>query len=232
MLRIASLAVVVTSLFALAPAHAEEASADGLKPGVAAPEFMLPVVNEAFTTAKKWGPAKWTGAPAPDAGKKLVILSFFATYCEPCKKEMPELVRLYEAYKDQGLGVMQVSIDKGSEQRDVVIELAKKNNITYPVMHDRFQVVARRYGAERLPYMLFLDGAGVVKVVHTGYTEDLKANLENEVRENLGLPLLAKAVTKEAPKAPVTTTKDAPKEHTGSAAPKTVAPVASPSKKP
>ncbi|HEY4222386.1 MAG TPA: TlpA family protein disulfide reductase, partial [Myxococcota bacterium] len=153
-----------------------------------APQFMLPVVND-FAGGKKWGPAKWTGtSPAPDEPKKLVIMSFFATYCEPCKKEMPELARIYDAYKDQGLGVMLVSIDKGDDQKQVIVDLAKLNKVNFPVMHDRFQVVARRYSAERLPYMLMLDTSGTVKTVHVGYTDDVKNNLENEVRAGLGLP--------------------------------------------
>lgn len=179
-----------------APAAAEGDT--GLKAGVQAPVFQLPLVNtfsaeltpgKGVTPVTKWGPDYWTG-PARAGKKKLVILSFFATYCEPCKKEMPELVRLYDTYKDQGLGVMLVSIDKGNEQRDAVIALAQQNNVSFPVTHDRFQVVARRYSAERLPYMLMLDGSGTIKVVHTGYTEELKSTLENEVRGHLGLAAL------------------------------------------
>jgi len=178
-----------------APALANDGG-EGLKPGTMAPIFQLPVVND-FKPAVmptgplapktvKWGPAKWTGNRADEA-KKLVVMSFFATYCDPCKKEMPELARLYDAYKDQGLGVMLVSIDKGDEQRQQIIDLAKENKVGFPVMHDRFQVVARRYAAERLPYMLMLDPNGAVKVVHVGYTDELKANLENEIRGHLGL---------------------------------------------
>jgi len=193
-------ALVLVCLIALATSSARAgdppAGGDGLKPGTPAPTFTLPVVNDFVPPIvptgplapkqTKWGPARWTGEK-PDEQKKLVIMSFFATYCEPCKKEMPELSRLYDAYKDKGLGVMLVSIDKGDEQRQTIIDLAKENKVAFPVMHDRYQVVARRYAAERLPYMLMLDPTGTVKVVHVGYTEDLKANLENEVRGHLGL---------------------------------------------
>lgn len=192
--------VFAVSLLAAVAVHAGDAPAsEGLKPGTPAPTFTLPVVNDFVPLVVptgplapkqvKWGPGRWTGEK-PDEPKKLVLMSFFATYCEPCKKEMPELSRLYDAYKDQGLGVMLVSIDKGDEQRQTIIDLAKENKVAFPVMHDRYQVVARRYAAERLPYMLMLDAAGSVKVVHVGYTEELKANLENEVRGHLGLRAL------------------------------------------
>jgi thiol-disulfide isomerase/thioredoxin len=198
-----------TTTAAAPPTAATSTGHEGLPAGTAAPTFLLPIVND-FTppvvgtgllAAKRatWGPAKWTGEK-PDEAKKLVVMSFFATYCEPCKKEMPELARLYDAYKDQGLGVMLVSIDKPDEvdeggkkhdrKRDEIVALAQQNNVHFPVVHDRFQIVARKYGAERLPYMLMLDTAGAVKVVHVGYTDDVKANLDSEVRQQLGLPPL------------------------------------------
>jgi len=212
------------SLTSLA-AHAETTAAEGLKAGTAAPQFKLPVVNEfsaamkageAPKKASKWGPELWTGG-TPVESKKLVIMSFFATYCDPCKKEMPELARLYDTYKDQGLGVMLVSIDKGDEQKQFIIDLAKQNNVQFPVMHDRFQVVARRYSAERLPYMLMLDNTGTIKTVHIGYTDELKANLENEVRANLGLaPLPPPAAPAPATKgAPAAKNEDKPKKTKG-----------------
>lgn len=186
MLRSLSLVAALAAL----PVHADVVPvSEGLKVGTAAPQFMLPVVND-FKGGKKWGPARWTaGAPAADA-KKLVIMSFFATYCDPCKREMPELARIYDKYQGDGLGIMLVSIDKGDEQKQQIIDLAKASGVTFPVMHDRFQVVARRYAAERLPYMLMLGNDGIVKGVHVGYTDEVKANLENEVRAGLGLELL------------------------------------------
>lgn len=220
-----SLAALALALLVPVLAQAEAPAAggaEGLSVGTNAPQFMLPVVND-FVPPKvatgplapksvKWGPAKWTGEK-PDEQKKLVIMSFFATYCDPCKKEMPELARIYDAYKDQGLGVMLVSIDKGDEQKDEIVNLAKTSNVHFPVVHDRFQVVARRYAAERLPYMLMLDPAGNVKVVHVGYTDEIKANLENEVRGQLGLPPLAAKADepKTAPKGEKPKTAPAPK---------------------
>ncbi len=214
-LRFALTAVALALLTASMPAGAVDGG-NGLPIGTLAPSFQLPVVNDFVPAVMptgplapktvKWGPTRWTGDRA-DEPKKLVIMSFFATYCEPCKKEMPELARLYSAYKDQGLGVMLVSIDKGDEQRQQIIDLARLNNVTFPVMHDRFQVVARRYAAERLPYMILLDGAGAVTAVHIGYTDELKAGLEDDLRTRLGLPPLTtaapeKPASKKATKTP------------------------------
>ncbi len=206
-----------------APAQNHDAPS-GLAAGTSVPQFSLPVVNDFVPTVVatgplasktvKWGPARWTGEK-PDEAKKLVLMSFFATWCEPCKREMPELARLYSTYKDQGLGVMLVSIDKGDEQRQQIIDLAKQSNVTFPVMHDRFQVVARRYSAERLPYMLLLDSAGTISAVHVGYTDELKANLENDVRARLGLPALVVEPPAPPPAAPTTAKKKPAKKPHG-----------------
>ena len=216
-------AVIVAAITTLVSSSASATEATGgLTVGTVVPQFSLPVVNDFVPAVMptgplapktvKWGPGRWTGE-RPDESKKLVVMSFFATYCEPCKKEMPELARLYATYKDQGLGVMLVSIDKGDEQRQQIIDLAKTNNVTFPVMHDRFQVVARRYAAERLPYMLFVDGTGTVVAVHVGYTEALKASLENEIRGRLGMPPLAAVVAPTTlPTKATTPTKTTPKK--------------------
>jgi thiol-disulfide isomerase/thioredoxin len=179
-----TIGALALGVFLALPAAAGDDSG-GLKVGTRAPTFVLPVVNES-DVGKRFGLANWVGSEKPE--KKMVVMSFFATYCEPCKKEMPELVRLYDKYKAEGLGVMLVSIDKGMDGREKVKALAKENGVPFPVVHDRFGVVGRRYQAVRLPYMLFVGADGVVKTVHIGYTEELKAELENEVRAALGLP--------------------------------------------
>jgi hypothetical protein len=97
-----------------------------------------------------------------------------------------------EKYADQGLGVMLVAIDKEPDELPQVKQIAKDNNVTFPVVHDKYNMVARRYRLKRIPYMLMLGTDGTVKAVHVGYTEELKANLENEIRAHLGLAPLPK----------------------------------------
>jgi thiol-disulfide isomerase/thioredoxin len=185
-------ALVVTASTVALGVHAEgDTDLGGLSVGEQMPRFNITVVNEGFTAAKKWGPNKWVGETNE---KKLVVMSFFSIYCEPCKKEIPELVRMNEKYADQGLGVMLVAIDKEPEELPQVQQIARDNKVTFPVVHDKYNMVARRYRLKRIPYMLMLGTDGTVKAVHVGYTEELKANLENEIRSHLGLaPLPATA---------------------------------------
>lgn len=120
--------------------------------------------------------------------KKAILMSFFATYCEPCKKEMPYLAALYDTYKDQGLQVLLVSIDKDKENLDIAQKLAAENGVKFPVLADRFNIVARRYFIEKLPCVYILDGNGTVTEVHVGYSEGVGQSFLNAVRKNLGLP--------------------------------------------
>lgn len=177
-------ALIFALLLAVPSAQAATDAEFGLKVGKRAPRFKLPVVNSFKETANKWGPKKFED-------KKIILMSFFATYCEPCKKEMPELVRLHEKYKDDGLGVMLVSIDE-SDKAGEVVALAEENKVTFPVVHDRFQVVAKTYNAKKLPYLLMLTPKREIKSVHIGYDDKVQSGLENEVRKALGMKKLRK----------------------------------------
>ena len=94
---------------------------------------------------------------------KVVILDFWATWCPPCVKGIPEFVELYNEYKAQGLDVIGISVDRGPSP---VQKFVAKNNVNYPVvMADR--KVADAYQPAYIPttYILDRDGKIVTKVV-------------------------------------------------------------------
>lgn len=193
--RTGAAAVGLALALAALPTLAGDEPAGGIAAGATVPRFMLPVVNkDTFKTSRKWGPNKWVGQSAkPKDKKKVMIMSFFATWCEPCKKEMPELVRLYETYGDQGLGVMLVSIDERKE-REKLSAFAKDKALPFPVVHDAWGVVARRYKYPgRLPYLVMASGDGKVTSSHVGYAEDFKDELEKLVTQRLGVAPAAKS---------------------------------------
>lgn len=175
------------------PAWADQAAPaggdDGLKEGQPALMFQAKVLNADAANAKVVDLQTLTSS-----GKKAVILSFFATYCEPCKKELPFLARMYEKYKDQGLSVVVVNIDTKPEEIAKVADLVKENGITYPIASDRFNIVAKRYGVKRLPCLYILDGAGKVSLASTGYTEEFGGQLLAAVQTRLGVPVDPNAV--------------------------------------
>lgn len=62
---------------------------------------------------------------------KIVMVNFWATWCSPCRKEFPDLVKLYNAYKDKGFNLIFVSFDEESELNSEVIPFLKKNGVDF-----------------------------------------------------------------------------------------------------
>ena len=97
---------------------------------------------------------------------KVVLLNFWATWCVPCRKEMPAIEALYQRYKDQGLEVVAVSLDKGPTSG--VESFVKAVGVTYHVALDPTWATARTYGVRGLPATFLIDRAGNVVLRELG----------------------------------------------------------------
>jgi thiol-disulfide isomerase/thioredoxin len=156
-----------------------------------APMFRLPVYNAKEVGAPMVGLDKFVGADSTDKGTKTVLLSFMASFCGPCKKEMPFLQTLHERYAPHGLRVVMVSIDTEPEGQKIIDELIATNKVTFPVLKDRFNLVARRWlGSQSpLPSVFMIRPDGVVASVHRGYSQEASQLLTAEVESKLGVKL-------------------------------------------
>jgi thiol-disulfide isomerase/thioredoxin len=178
------LAAVLAAVLA-GPALAD----DEVGVGLPAPSFTLRALNPDAAGSPSVSLDRFVGADVEDPGSRLVLLSFFASWCEPCQKEMPFLVQLDRMYREQGLRVLAVSID----QEEPAIEKARKQitaaGVRYPVLSDRFNFLARRYLGEKAPLpSVFLVGRdGIVKRIERGYAKDASSFLLAEVQAGLGL---------------------------------------------
>jgi peroxiredoxin len=104
---------------------------------------------------------------------KAVLLNFWATWCIPCRDEMPEMEQLYRQLKDSGsFVVLAVSIDSEAAARDVPEYLKagdpKVGSYTFPVALDSKQEVARAYRLGGVPASFFIDGKGIIRAVQPG----------------------------------------------------------------
>jgi thiol-disulfide isomerase/thioredoxin len=128
------------------------------------------------------------GSDRDDEKAKLVVLSFMASYCKPCKKEMPYLQKLYARYKDQGLRVVMVAVDTDEAGQAAVAQLIKANGVTFPVLKDIGGLTSRRFLGQRTPLpSLFVVGAdGNIQSVKRGYDEKGGEVLLSEVQKGLG----------------------------------------------
>jgi len=111
---------------------------------------------------------------------KVVILDFWATWCPPCRAEVPSFVELYERYKDKGLRIVGVALD--SEDR--VREFIRRFGVDYPVGVDRGGEIARKFGGVRgIPTTFVLDKEGRVYRKYVGYRE--KSVFERDIKKLL-----------------------------------------------
>ncbi len=111
-------------------------------------------------------------------GKGPILLSFWATWCKPCKEELKEYNKLYKEFSDSGLTVLAVSIDN-EKSMSKVKPYIKTNGYDFTVLLDPNSEVARMYYARMVPYSLIIDKTGKVIYTHLGY----KKGDELEVRK-------------------------------------------------
>jgi peroxiredoxin len=103
-----------------------------------------------------------------DLRGQVVFLNFWATWCVPCRQEMPTMEKLHREMKDQGLGVVAVNIREGPK---AVREFVDELGLTFTVLLDREEEVSKAYGAWGIPltYIINREGEFVGKVM--GYRE-------------------------------------------------------------
>ena len=100
-------------------------------------------------------------------GKKVVLINFWATWCPPCRLEMPTMQQIYSEYGKKGFEVLAINIepDAKEEIRDFVKEL----RLTFPVLLDPQMKVVREYRLFGLPVSILVDRKGIVRARDTGY---------------------------------------------------------------
>jgi thiol-disulfide isomerase/thioredoxin len=120
-----------------------------------------------------------------DTGRGVVqVIDFWASWCDPCRDQIPALDRLARAYRDRGVVVYAVSFD---EDRSQVQAFLEARPVSFPVLWDKGGArLAESLQIYRLPTTLVLDRAGVVRYAHVGYEPSEADRLEREVRSLAG----------------------------------------------
>lgn len=102
---------------------------------------------------------------------EVVLLNMWATWCHPCREEIPALQRLHERLADAGLRVVGVSVDAGGEGERVA-EFARQFGVTYAIWLDPDERVAETFYTIGVPTTLLIDRGGTVRWRHTGPVKD------------------------------------------------------------
>ncbi|RME19595.1 MAG: TlpA family protein disulfide reductase, partial [Bacteroidetes bacterium] len=113
---------------------------------------------------------------------KVVLIDFWASWCKPCRADMPNVVALYKKYKNKGFEILGVSLDKDKESWTKAI---KDDGITWPQVSDlKFwnSEVVPVFNIEAIPYTILVDKNGII------LAKGLRGkDLENKIRQALGL---------------------------------------------
>ena len=120
-------------------------------------------------------------------GNRVCVVSFWATYCGPCRKKTEDLQPIYEKYADSGLAIIAISIDE-PETQGQVRPFIKQRGISYPAFIDtECKAIDLLNPRRTLPFTVIIDREGRVAWSHVGWVPGDERLLENVVRSELGL---------------------------------------------
>ncbi|HMN45152.1 MAG TPA: TlpA disulfide reductase family protein [Povalibacter sp.] len=113
---------------------------------------------------------------------EVVLINFWASWCGPCRQEMPLLDDLYAKYKLAGLTVLGVNIDDSAER---ATEMARTLKVSYPVLFDERKDVSRAYQIGAMPFTVLVDREGVVRYVSEGFKPGYEKRYADQLRQLL-----------------------------------------------
>jgi peroxiredoxin len=113
---------------------------------------------------------------------QVVMINFWATWCGPCRQEMPHLTRLYDKYRSAGFVMLGVNVDDDARR---ATDLATQLGLKFPVLLDTDKAVSRLYDLGTMPTSVLVDRNGRVRFVHNGYVAGYEDLYEKQIRELL-----------------------------------------------
>ncbi len=112
----------------------------------------------------------------------VVMINFWATWCGPCRQEMPLLDDLYARYNRVGFNLLGVNIDDDARR---AMQMIDELGVNFPVLFDDTKQVSKLYQVEAMPVTVLVDREGVVRHVHHGYKPGYEEKYLTEIRSLL-----------------------------------------------
>ena len=132
------------------------------------PEFDLPSALDGKVVKSK------------DFAGKVLLITFFATWCPPCRQEVPTLIKLQSDYESKGFSVIGLSVDDGKK---VVAKMMKKEKINYPILMSKGKTARDFGGIVGIPISFLVNKQGIIVKRYTGYIP--KSLLEKDIKNIL-----------------------------------------------
>jgi len=119
-----------------------------------------------------------------------VIINFWASWCPPCRAEMPAFQQVYEEYQDRGLIIAAVNATNQDSRSDAV-DFAATNHLTFPILLDISGSASRSYNLHSLPTTVFVDREGVIQKIIIGGPIPvplIRVEIEKLLQDNPNVP--------------------------------------------
>ncbi|HUO78759.1 MAG TPA: TlpA disulfide reductase family protein [Steroidobacteraceae bacterium] len=113
---------------------------------------------------------------------QVVMVNFWASWCEPCRKEFPLLDQIYKKYKAAGFTLVGVNVEPEAKDAESFIA---KTPVTFPIVFDKDSVVSKQYHVSGMPTTVLIDRKGVLRWVHRSYVPGDENEYLNQVRSVL-----------------------------------------------
>ena len=170
-----------------------------LKIGDEAPSFALMYAPGKFQFLKNWSEVegKKLRKNVTQPNRHAVILSFFATWCQPCMKELPLLEKVYQEYKDTRIKFFLIDITDATRNNPGEVYgikyadapeaegFLKKKGMTMPILYDRRGHTMKRYNAMKLPRLFVMDGYRKLTFMRKGFHEGEEEKFVRELSEEI-----------------------------------------------
>ena len=111
---------------------------------------------------------------------KVVMLNFWATWCGPCRQEIPKLAELKELHDEYDFELLGINID---EDPNKALRLAKKLSVNFPILFDQAKQVSKTYSIDAMPMTILIDRDGTIRYVHRGYKENYVGLYQEQIQK-------------------------------------------------
>ncbi len=110
---------------------------------------------------------------------EVVMINFWASWCGPCRQEMPILDELYSQYRELGFTILGVNVEENSNDAK---DLLKEIPVSFPVLFDNKSSVSKLYDVIAMPSTVLVDRSGNVRYLHHGYKPGYEDTYQQQVR--------------------------------------------------
>ena len=111
---------------------------------------------------------------------QVVLVNFWASWCGPCRQEMPILEKLYKKYSSLGFVVLGVNVDDKPAQAESLLKLI---DVSFPVLFDTDKKISEKYKVTAMPSSFFVDRDGMIRSEHKGYLPEYELLYKNEIKK-------------------------------------------------